>query len=135
MKIVKDIWNTFKKPIIILGAFALIILIISKVVPAIKNNAAEKSPIMKITAHNDNTYSQGEEITAGDFDVIAVHENGAETNISSDQVKLSKTTPDPTGDTTAIKITAEGKSCVAEVKNDRKKDCDIRVRKSGCNRG
>lgn len=121
MKIVKDIWNTFKKPIIILGAFALIILVISKVVPAIKNNAAEKSPIIKITAHNDNTYSQGEEITAGDFDVIAVHENGAETNISSDQVKLSKTTPDPTGDTTAIKITAEGKSCMAEVKNDRKK--------------
>lgn len=121
MKIVKDLWDTLKKPIIILGIFVLIILIVSKVVPAVKNKAAEKSPIIKITAENDNMYAQGEKISPSDFNVIAVHENGAETRISSKQVKLSKTTPDPTGKTTPVKISAAGKNCTIEVKNDRTK--------------
>lgn len=121
MKIVKDLWDTFKKPIIILGVFILVVLLVSKVVPAVKNSAAERSPVIKITAENDNTYSQGEEISAADFNVTAVHGNGAETKISSDQVKLLKTSPDRTGETTVIKISAEGKSCTVKVKNDRKK--------------
>ena len=36
MKILKDIWKTFQKPIILLAAFILVLLVVLKIVPAIK---------------------------------------------------------------------------------------------------
>lgn len=121
MKIVKDIWGTFKKPIILLAVFGVIILIVCKIVPAVREHAAEKSPVTKITAENSKIYTQTDVIEAEDFDVVAIHENGAETKIPSNDIKLSKTTPDPTGNTTSIKVSAEGKSCTVNVKNERNK--------------
>lgn len=121
MKIVKDIWKTFKKPIILLTAIVAALFIIMKIVPAIKESEAEDSPVIKITATNNNTYTQSDEIVAGDFEVIAVHKNGAETKVDTARVKLSKTIPDPTGSTTSVKVSAEGKSCTVRVKNERNK--------------
>ena len=121
MKILKDIWKTFQKPIILLAAFILVLLVVLKIVPAIKESAAEDSPVTKIIVTNNNTYAQGEEIAAGDFEVIAVHKNGAKTAIDTDKVKLSKTTPDPTGSITEVKVSAEGQSCRVKVKNERNK--------------
>lgn len=121
MKILKDIWKIFQKPIILLAAFILVLLVVLKIVPAIKESAAEDSPVTKIIVTNNNTYAQGEEIAAGDFEVIAVHKNGAKTAIDTDKVKLSKTTPDPTGSITEVKVSAEGQSCRVKVKNERNK--------------
>ena len=90
MKLIKELWKTFKKPLIVLGVFLLLFLIIGKVVPALREKEADDSPVVKITASNGNTYAQGQEINVEDFEITAVHENGVETEVPFSDIRISK---------------------------------------------
>ena len=123
MKLIKELWKTFKKPLIVLGVFLLLFLIIGKVVPALREKEADDSPVVKITASNGNTYAQGQEINVEDFEITAVHENGVETEVPFSDIRISKKYPDTTGKKTEITVeTKDGNhKCRVSVKNERKK--------------
>lgn len=121
MQLLKNIWSTFKKPILLLAGIFLIFVIAGKIVPAISEVKSNREPVTSITATNDKVYSQGQEIAPEDFQVTAVHEGGGKTDISSDDIKLSVTEPAKTGPVTEVTVKYQNFSCQVDVQNSREK--------------
>ena len=88
-KILKEL-HPFKLPLIILGVFLLILLILGLIMPAINSAVADTEPIVSIKAENTNTYNRGDTINLDDFEITAVHDNGNESSLSSEDVKINK---------------------------------------------
>ena len=122
-KILKEL-QPFKLPLIILGVFLLILLILGLIMPAINSAVADTEPIVSIKAENTNTYNRGDTINLDDFDITAVHDNGNESSLSSEDVKINKKSLDPIGETTTVEISLADDptiKCDAEVKVSREK--------------
>ena len=122
-KILKEL-QPFKVPLIILGVFLLVLLILGIVMPAINTAVADTEPIVSIKAENTNTYNRGDTINLDDFDITAVHDNGNESSLSSENVKINKKSLDPIGETTTVEISLADDptiKCEAEVKVNREK--------------
>lgn len=112
----------FRKPLIILGIFGVIMLIIGVVLPKVNSAIANTTPIVSIEATNSKEYSTSDEISISDFTVIATHENGKTSTVSSDNLEMSDVSISPIGATTAVTIyLAEDNniSCEATVNIDR----------------
>ena len=122
MKVIKEILETFKKPLIVLGIMLCLFFVCSNVIPFIKNTIASKSPIIKIEAKNEKVYSIDSKYNIEDFTITAYHKNGDKTKLSSKEIKLSKSKPDPIGSVTKVQLTTkEGLSCIVNVKTKRDK--------------
>ena len=121
MKILKELWDTFKKPLLVVGVFGLLFFIIGTVIPAIRNLVISQSPIIGIEATNDKEYSKNSTIKSSDFDIFAKHENGKKTKINDKGVKLSTTKPNIVGAETKVILTKDKWECSVNVKNKRDK--------------
>lgn len=122
-KILREL-RPFRVPIIILGVFLLALLVLAVVMPAVNSAVADTTPIVSISASNDTVYKKGDKINAEDFDIKAKHENGKESSLSADAVKLSSTKLSPVGKNTVVTLTlAEDESikCECKVSVERKK--------------
>ena len=114
----------FKKPLIILGVFALVFLICGKLLPMINDIQANKSPIKSIDATNENIYTKDSVIKPSDFKITALHENGKKSSINSESIKIDKTRPDLIGEKTKVTVSLKESpeiKVICEVKNERKK--------------
>lgn len=123
MKIAKELWTTFKKPILMIGAILIVFFLAKGVLPFIANQTANKTPIAEISAKNEKEYSKTQEIKKSDFTVKAKHESGKTSTLSNDDFELSKTSIDKTGSSTDLVITLKKNkdiSCKVKVKNKRK---------------
>lgn len=124
MDTVKELLEQFKVPLIIAGVAIILFIVLGKVVPIIQEANANKTPIAEIEAENDKTYKNTEELSAEDFKVTAIHEDGAKTKLSSDMVELSKTTLNQVGATTTVTLTYKEDSsiyCNVDVNVEREK--------------
>lgn len=122
MKVIKELWETFKKPLLAASTLFLAYLIVGKVIPMAQNASAGKSPIVAIRASCEKAYSVGKKYNLKDFKVIAIHENQMETPLKTEGVKLSKKSPDPIGPETMVTLTTkDGMSCEVKVQTNREK--------------
>lgn len=120
----------FRVPIIILAVFLLVILILAVVMPSVNSAVADTTPIIEISATNDTIYKKGDKIKIDDFNITAVHENGKEDSLVSDDVKLSSTNLNPVGATTTVTISLksdESIKCEAEVSVERNKVVGFKI--------
>lgn len=112
----------FRVPLIILGVFAVLMLVLGVIVPTVRTAVADSTPVISITAENDEVYRNGRQIDPGDFTVTAIHENGGESRLSEDEYTVSRKSLNPIGETTEVTVTYkedESIQCVVEVKADR----------------
>ncbi len=121
MKFLKEIWGTFKKPLLVVASFGVIFFMIGTVIPAVRDFIVNQSPIVGIEASNKHEYTKNQTIKPSDFDIFAKHENGKTTKISDENVKLSVTKPNIVGPITEVTLTKNKWSCNVDVKNKRKK--------------
>lgn len=121
---IKELISQFKIPIIAVGGLLLMFILSNTVVPMIQDKIANKTPIVEIEAKNTKVYKNTDELVEGDFKVTAIHEDGAKTSISSDQIELSKTSLDPVGNSTTVTLTYKEKpsiACNVDVEIEREK--------------
>lgn len=121
---IKDILNTFKKPLIILGILLVVFFALKLILPIINNATANQSPIKEIKADNDVVYAQGDKISPSDFTVTAIHESRKENTLDSGEYTISRKHPARTGKTTSVEITLKSDKSIktiAKVKNEREK--------------
>lgn len=121
MKFLKEIWGTFKKPLLVVAIFGIIFFMIGTGIPAIRDIIVNQSPIVGIEAVNSHEYSKNQTIKPSDFDIVAKHENGKTTKMNDDDVKLSATKPNIVGPITKVTLMKDKWSCDVKVKNKRKK--------------
>lgn len=122
MKVIQDMWEAFKIPIIILTVLGLFFVTTSKIIPFINEKRYGKSPVVSIEAENQKVYSKSTKIKESDFKVYAVHENGKKTKVDSDDYKLSTSKPRSIGKYTPVTITLNSDQSVSvktKVKNKR----------------
>lgn len=105
MKKVLEAIKPFRMPIIVLGVFLVLYLIVGVIVPNIQSAVASKTPIVSIEATNDTVYSVNQEVVPKDFKVTGIHEDGKTTTVSSDSYEVSTGSVDPIGSTTTVTIT------------------------------
>lgn len=120
----KELLRTFKKPLLVLGVIIVVFFVLNTIIPTVRNINAEKSPIVKIQAENNREYRQGDTISARDFEVEAVHENGQTTPIDSDDIEISRKKPNKTGKTTTVEIVLKSDKSLTttvKIKNQREK--------------
>ena len=117
----KRTWSIYKKPILLLLVLSIGLLVITTILPAIRESEAEKSPVVSITAENGESYRQGEKISTEDFTVTAKHENGDTTEVPSEEIEISTETPAKTGNQTEVTVSYKDFDYKLQVKNDRRK--------------
>lgn len=117
----KRTWSIYKKPILLLLVLSIVLLVITTILPAIRESEAEKSPVVSITAENGESYRQGEKISTEDFTVTAKHENGDTTEVPSEEIEISTETPAKTGNQTEVTVSYKDFDYKLQVKNDRRK--------------
>ena len=120
----KEIFEKFKMPIILVGGLIVLFIVLGTVMPMIAEMNSNKTPIVNIEATNDISYGRTQEILASDFSISAIHEDGGKTSISSSQVEVSKSYVNPIGAKTIITLTYLPDptiSCDVEVKVNREK--------------
>lgn len=113
----------FKKPLILLGGFLLLVLVFGKIVPAIRNVKSSTSPIVGIQASCEKSYQNTETLNLDDFEIMAIHENGDQSTLSAEEVQLVDDTVAMTGKYTEAEIVLtanEEISCTVQVPNERK---------------
>lgn len=121
---IKDILNTFKRPLIVLGILIIVFFSLKVILPVINDATVNQSPVKEIKAINDVIYTQEDEIKAADFTVTAIHENGKENTLDPNEYKISRKSPRRTGKTTSVEITLKTDSNIRtkiNVKNERNK--------------
>lgn len=121
MKILKELWDTFRKPLLVVGIFGVLFFVIGTVIPAIRDLVISQSPIVGIEATNDKEYSKSSTIKPSDFEIFAKHENGKKTKINDKGIKLSPTKPNFVGAETEVTLTKDKWECTVKVKNKRDK--------------
>ena len=94
----------FKKPLILLGGFLLLVLVFGKIVPAIRNVKSSTSPIVGIQASCEKSYQNTETLNLDDFEIMAIHENGDQSTLSAEEVQLVDDTVAMTGKYTEAEI-------------------------------
>ncbi|MFQ7273370.1 MAG: leucine-rich repeat protein [Blautia producta] len=119
MKFLKEVLLPFKKPLLIVGCFAIIFFIIGKGLPAIRDMIVGRSPIVGIEAENEKEYEKSSIIKISDFDLYYLHENGKRTRMSEEGVTISKDKPNKVGATTEVTLKKEKWECTVELKNKR----------------
>ena len=121
---IKDILNTFKKPLIVLGVIVVVFIALRVILPVVNNATINNSPIVEIKAENDVSYAQGDEISPSDFTVTAIHESGKENTLSSDEFTIDRKSPRRTGKTTSVEIALKSDEKIktkVNVSNERNK--------------
>lgn len=124
MKKLAEFLKPFKKPLIIITALLVLYIVVGVIVPQINEAQSSKSPIVSITATNNNEYKKTDKIENSDFTVKAKHENGKYTKISKDDFKISRNKVFPVGKTTSVEVTLKDDvniKCTVKVKNERNK--------------
>ena len=119
---IKDILNTFKKPLIVLGILLIAFFALKVILPAVNDVTANQSPVVEIKASNDEIYAQGDKISASDFTVTAIHENGKENTLDPEEYSINRENPRRTGKTTTVEISlksADNIKTKVDVKNER----------------
>lgn len=119
MKFLKEVLLPLKKPLLIVGCFAIIFFIIGKGLPAIRDMIVGRSPIVGIEAENEKEYEKSSIIKISDFDLYYLHENGKRTRMSEEGVTISKDKPNKVGATTEVTLKKEKWECTVELKNKR----------------
>lgn len=119
MKFLKEVLLPFKKPLLIVGCFAIIFFIIGKGLPAIRDMIVGRSPIVGIEAENEKEYEKSSIIKISDFDLYYLHENGKRTRMSEEGVTILKDKPNKVGATTEVTLKKEKWECTVELKNKR----------------
>ena len=100
------IWSNKIYRLLFIVALALIgVGIFFGIIGKLKEAATRKSPIIELVATTDNEYFPSETIEASDFEIIAVHENGAETSVPPDKCIISADHVHYIGEETEITIT------------------------------
>lgn len=126
-KILKEL-RPFKIPLILIGVFGFLYFIVAFIVPTVQRMQANKTPIVSIRGSNNEKYTQGMEIRKGDFHIIATHEDGKETELYTEEFKISKKMPDQTGEITKVHISLIEQpsiTTVVNVQNEREKVTEI----------
>ena len=121
---IKDILNTFKKPLIILGIILAVFFALKVILPFVNNATANQSPIVEIKADNDLVYAQSDKISPSDFTVTAIHESGKENTLDPGEYTINRKHPDRTGKSTPVEITLKSDKSIkvkVKVKNEREK--------------
>ena len=80
-------------------------LIAGKIRKAIFDIQTKNSPIIELTATNENTYFPSTTIKTEDFNIIAIHENGGKTSVPADYCYLSQNHVNYIGETTSVTLT------------------------------
>lgn len=119
MKFLKDALQPFKKPLLIVGCFAIIFFIIGKGIPAIRDMIVGRSPIVGMEAENENEYAKSSMIKVSDFDLYYLHENGKRTRMPDEGVTLSQDKPNKVGETTEVTLKSGKWECTVTLKNKR----------------
>lgn len=119
MKFLKEVLQPFKKPLLIVGCFAIIFFIIGKGIPAIRDMIVGRSPIVGMEAENENEYAKSSMIKVSDFDLYYLHENGKRTRMPDEGVTLSQDKPNKVGATTEVTLKSEKWECTVILKNKR----------------
>lgn len=119
MKFLKEVLQPFKKPLLIVGCFAIIFFIIGKGIPAIRDMIVGRSPIVGMEAENENEYAKSSMIKVSDFDLYYLHENGKRTRMSDEGVTLSQDKPNKVGSTTEVTLKSGKWECTVALKNKR----------------
>lgn len=119
MKFLKEALRPFKKPLIVVGCFAVAFLIIGKGIPAIRDMIVGRSPIVGMEAENEKEYAKSATIKVSDFDLYYLHENGKRTRMSEEGVTVSKDKPNRVGATTEVTLKNGKWECTVELKNKR----------------
>ena len=116
-KILKEL-KPFRVPLIILGIFLVLWILLGVIVPAINESIAKTTPIVSISATNNHKYNRGDAVPSSDFSVVATHENGKTSKLDPTEYEVSNITISPIGATTTATI------YLAE---DRNIKCDVAV--------
>lgn len=119
MKFLKELLQPFKKPLLIVGCFAVIFFIIGKGLPAIRDMIVGRSPIVGIEAENEKEYTKSSIIKVSDFDLYYLHENGKRTRMKDEGVTLSQNKPNKVGATTEVTLKNGKWECTIALKNQR----------------
>lgn len=119
MKFLKEVLKPFKKPLLVVGCFAIVFLIIGKGIPAVRDMIVGRSPIVGMEAENKKEYSKTATIRVSDFELYYLHENGKKTRMTNDGVSLSTDKPNKTGATTEVTLSKGKWNCTVTVKNKR----------------
>lgn len=126
-----DLFESGKKLILILCAIFGVFIAAVIGLKIYKNVTADKTPIVSITAKNNEIYRTTDTIEAKDFAITAKHKDGGTSTVKADSVaKISRKHVHGYGKTTKVKITLKnGISCETEVTNERNKIVSFDVSK------
>lgn len=114
----------FKNGIIVGGIFLLVLFVLKVVFPTINEMLANQTPITEIEATNNKEYKIDDQIKPEDFSIVATHENGRKSKISSSEIDISTKNIKPIGKTTTVTVVMkndEAIKCEVKVKTSRKK--------------
>lgn len=121
---VLDFVKSQKKYFIILGVAVAIFIILAFVVPIVKTQMENKTPIVKITAECDKVYDVDATIKLKDFSITAEHQDGAKSSLSSEKVTLSTNKLTPVGNCTNVTLSLKSNpdiQCSVAVHSEREK--------------
>lgn len=119
---IKENIKIFRLPLILIGVFLILFLVINIILPVVNSVTANKTPIVSISATCDETYEVGDEIKAKDIEVTAEHENGKTTSVDTDDFTLSSDELNITGAVTVVTVSLkedESISCKLKVNVER----------------